>query len=162
MTALQLLSLCSRVFVWLPGQSIPVFKSDFNIMCFQSLQWLQLHLQSLRLTDHLYRGTLNHLVSSVCSSCISCCSAHHSPSPEPQNPPPQPPIHCTTHSKAGKQPGKWWNLKSVKIGLKPGNRSTWESHKCSGTQWEQFINTETNLLAWNTMRAVEELSLCPG
>ena len=50
----------------------------------------------------------------------------------------------------------------VKIGLKPGNRSTWESHKCSGTQWEQFINTETNLLAWNTMRAVEELSLCPG
>ena len=22
----------------------------------------------------------------------------------------------------------------VKIGLKPGNRSTWESHKCSGTQ----------------------------
>ena len=51
---------------------------------------------------------------------------------------------------------------SVKIGLKPGNRSTWESHKCSGTQWEQFINTETNLLAWNTMRAVEELSLCPG
>ena len=51
---------------------------------------------------------------------------------------------------------------AVKIGLKPGNRSTWESHKCSGTQWEQFINTETNLLAWNTMRAVEELSLCPG
>ena len=53
-------------------------------------------------------------------------------------------------------------LFSVKIGLKPGNRLTWESHKCSGTQWEQFINTETNLLAWNTMRAVEELSLCPG
>ena len=51
---------------------------------------------------------------------------------------------------------------TVKIVLKPGNRSTWESHKCSGTQWEQFINTETNLLAWNTMRAVEELSLCPG
>ena len=55
---------------------------------------------------------------------------------------------------------QWYHL--VKIGLKPGNRSTWESHKCSGTQWEQFINTETNLLAWNTMRAVEELSLCPG
>ena len=57
----------------------------------------------------------------------------------------------------------WWSRTfSVKIGLKPGNRSTWESHECSGTQWEQFINTETNLLAWNTMRAVEELSLCPG
>ena len=31
----------------------------------QSLQWLQLHLQSLRLTDHLYRGALNALTFSL-------------------------------------------------------------------------------------------------
>ena len=36
-----------------------------HLMCHQSLQWLQLHLQSLRLTDHLYRGALNALTFSL-------------------------------------------------------------------------------------------------